>query len=194
MCCIGVLSLQGSVKEHLYSLNQIKGLDVYEINDEKGLMQIDGLIIPGGESTTIGKLIKDFGLFNPLVDKIKNGMPVWGTCAGMILLAKKIVGENYSHLAVMDISVTRNAYGSQLNSFIRHVNIPEISQRQIPLVFIRAPRIENVGVDVEVLAVIDGNAVAARQGNILVTAFHPELTTDISFHNYFVSIVKNSMN
>lgn len=189
---IGVLSLQGSVREHLNSLDQVNGIISSEVNNEVGLQQIDGLIIPGGESTTIGKLIKDFGLFHQLVHRIQSGMPVWGTCAGMILLAKKIVDEEEIHLGVMDIAVKRNAYGSQLDSFRLNVDIPELSNEEIPLVFVRAPMIETMGNNVKAIAFVNGRPVAVKQGNILATAFHPELTNNISFHKYFANMVGNT--
>lgn len=190
MLKIGVLAFQGSVEEHIASLSKIDGIVPCKIKDENFLNEVAGLILPGGESTTIGKLIKDFNMAEPIVKRIREGMPVWGTCAGMILMAKGIVGENNVHLGVMDILVRRNAYGSQLDSFSAKLRIPEVSQEELPLVFIRAPWVEEVWGDVKVLAVLDGKIVAVRQGNMLATSFHPELTDDLSFHRYFAEMAK----
>ncbi len=189
---IGILALQGSVIEHRSRLEQIAGVTVVEVKKTEEIDRVDGIILPGGESTTIGKLLREFGLFAPLKARIEAGMPVWGTCAGLILLAKEIVNEPAPHLAVMDIAVRRNAYGSQLDSFATRAAIPEVAKEEIPLVFIRAPWIERVGQDVTVLCRVDGQIVAARQGNMLATSFHPELTADLSFHGYFVNMVQES--
>jgi len=178
--------LQGSVIEHMQMLSQIDNVTAVEVKDIESLNSIDGLILPGGESTTIGKLLKDFNLFDPLLERINNKMPVWGTCAGMILLARKISNEDYNHLGVMDMSVTRNAYGAQLDSFTTYASIPEVSDDKIPLVFIRAPWVDNVGDKAQIIATVDDRIAAVRQDNMLATSFHPELTTDLSFHKYFV--------
>ena len=138
----------------------------------------------------ISKLLKEFELFEPLQKRIKNGLPAWGTCAGMILLAKEITGEP-PHLAVMDIRVRRNAYGRQINSFSKKALIPKISTDPIEMVFIRAPWIEKIQGTAYALSTIDGHIVAAQQDNMLVTSFHPELTEDLSVHRYFVSMVRN---
>lgn len=184
---IGVLSYQGSVIEHMKSLSKIEGITAVEVKTLEGINSVDALIIPGGESTTISKLLKIFGLFEPLKKRIQEGMPVWGTCAGMILLANNIVGEE-AHLQCMDITVKRNAYGSQLDSFSCEEIIPEFSQEPLPLIFIRAPYIESVGDKVQVLCELNGHIVSARQGNVLVTSFHPELTDDITIHKYFCNM------
>lgn len=184
---IGVLSYQGSVVEHMKSLSKIEGITPMEVKTLEGINSVDALIIPGGESTTISKLLKIFGLFEPLKKRIQEGMPVWGTCAGLILLANEIVSEQ-AHLQCMDIKVKRNAYGSQLDSFSCDYVIPEFSQKPLPLVFIRAPYIENVGKDVKVLCELDGHIVCARQNNMLVTSFHPELTEDTTIHEYFCNM------
>lgn len=184
---IGVLSYQGSVVEHMKSLSKIEGITPMEVKTLEGINSVDALIIPGGESTTISKLLKIFGLFEPLKKRIQEGMPVWGTCAGLILLANEIVGEQ-AHLQCMDIKVKRNAYGSQLDSFSCDYVIPEFSQKPLPLVFIRAPYIENVGKEVKVLCELDGHIVCARQNNMLVTSFHPELTEDTTIHEYFCNM------
>lgn len=184
---IGVLSYQGSVVEHMKSLSKIEGITPMEVKTLEGINSVDALIIPGGESTTISKLLKIFGLFEPLKKRIQEGMPVWGTCAGLILLANEIVGEQ-AHLQCMDIKVKRNAYGSQLDSFSCDYVIPEFSKKLLPLVFIRAPYIESVGKDVKVLCELDGHIVCARQNNMLVTSFHPELTEDTTIHEYFCNM------
>lgn len=184
---VGVLSYQGSVIEHMKSLSKIEGITPIEVKTIEGINSIDRLIIPGGESTTISKLLKIFGLFEPLKKRIQDGMPVWGTCAGMILLANSIVGED-AHLQCMDITVKRNAYGSQLDSFSCDQVIPEFSEKPLPLVFIRAPYIESVGDNVKVLCNLNGHIVSAKQDNVLVTSFHPELTEDITIHKYFCNM------
>ncbi|WP_422446377.1 pyridoxal 5'-phosphate synthase glutaminase subunit PdxT [Thermoanaerobacterium sp. DL9XJH110] len=184
---IGVLALQGAVREHMNMIIKA-GEEPVAVKNRAGLEQVDALILPGGESTAIGKLMSDFGLKDEIVRRAKEGMPVWGTCAGMILLAKHIVNQDSTHLNLMDIWVRRNAYGSQLDSFITHRAVPGVSENPIPLVFIRAPYVEKVGPEVKVLLEIDGKVVAARQGNLLATAFHPELTEDLSFHRYFISM------
>ncbi len=184
---VGVLSYQGSVIEHMKALSKIEGITPVEVKTLDGINSVDRLIIPGGESTTISKLLKIFGLFEPLQKRIKDGMPVWGTCAGMILLANEIVGEE-AHLQCMDIKVKRNAYGSQLDSFSCNHVIPEFSTEPLPLVFIRAPYIESVGKDVKVLCELDGHIVCAKQDNVLVTSFHPELTEDTTILEYFCNM------
>ena len=138
----------------------------------------------------MGKLIKTLGLYDKLKSRIDNNMPVWGTCAGMILLAKNIVNEDYNHLSVMNISVIRNAYGRQLGSFYIEDEMKEIGK--VPMTFIRAPYIDDVYGEAEILAVVDGKVVAARQGSQLATAFHPELNDDTSVHAYFVEMIKGS--
>ncbi|MDS1030037.1 pyridoxal 5'-phosphate synthase glutaminase subunit PdxT [Bacillota bacterium LX-D] len=193
MVRIGVLALQGSVAEHMKMLSRIEGLTPCEIRRPEEIETTSGIILPGGESTTIGKLLKEFNLSNIIIEKARNGTPVWGTCAGMILLAKEIVGENYVHLGLMDISVRRNAYGSQLDSFFTKCKIPDVSDIEIPLVFIRAPWVEWLSKNVKVLAHINGKAIAVRQDNILATSFHPELTDDLSFHRYFAKMVLSRM-
>lgn len=187
---IGVLAVQGAVREHVNMLNQIADVQGVLVKYEKDFDEIDGLIIPGGESTAIGRLLRDFKLLEPLAEKIKAGLPVWGTCAGMILLAKKLLNDEAVHLGVMDIEVRRNGYGRQLGSFKTIVNIPEITDADIPLTFIRAPYVNSVGDGVNVLLEIDGRIVACRQDHMLATSFHPEITNDLSFHKYFVDMIK----
>jgi len=186
---IGVLALQGAFIEHEYMLQKL-GIDSFEIRQKKDLEQtFDGIIIPGGESTVIGKLLRELDLFYPIQDLIKNELPVFGTCAGLILLAKEVLGET-SHLATMDIKVKRNGYGRQINSFNTNAHIEKVSDTPIPLVFIRAPFITEVGPEVEILHSIDGKIVAAKQKNMLVTSFHPELTNDLSFLKYFINMIQ----
>lgn len=190
MVTVGVLSIQGAVREHLEKLQRISKVKAIEVKTKEELGMVEGLIIPGGESTAIGKLLQDFSLIEPLREKIEQGLPVWGTCAGMILLAKKISNDSKTHLNMMNIKVKRNAYGSQLNSFKTIKFIKEVSENPIPLVFIRAPYVENIWGNVEVLCEIEGNIVACKENNMLATSFHPELTEDLSFHKYFVEMIR----
>lgn len=187
---VGVLALQGSVIEHVKKLEGLKNVEVVEVKTAKEVEGVDGLIIPGGESTTLGKLLNYFDIKDSIVNRINGGMPVWGTCAGMILLAKEIVEEDTVHLGVMDISVKRNAYGSQLQSFTTKAKIAEVSEEAIPLTFIRAPWIEKVWGDCKVIHSAEGKIVAARQKNMLATSFHPELTEDSTFHEFFCNMIK----
>lgn len=186
---IGVLSLQGSFREHIFMLNKIDGVVSSEVRCLKSLEKCDGLIIPGGESSTMGKLLVDFGIKQQLINRIKDGMPVWGTCAGAILLANDILDEDYVHLSVMNMVVRRNAYGSQLESFTSRTAFPEVSECTFPTVFIRAPIIESVGGNCKILGRHQGKIIAVLENNMLATTFHPELTDDSSFHRYFASIV-----
>lgn len=188
---IGILGFQGAIIEHQQHLEKI-GLQAVIIRYPEQLDEIDGIILPGGESTTMGKLLNRTGMMEPLREKIVKGLPVWGTCAGMILLAKHLVNDSVKHLAVMDIEVKRNAYGTQIDSFDTTVNLPEISPKPEPLVFIRAPYITKVGDGVKVLCQVEGHIVAAREGSMLVTSFHPELTDSPAFHQYFAGICANS--
>lgn len=183
---IGVLALQGGVVEHI---NHIKrsGHEGVEVKSEKDLEDLNGIILPGGESTTMGKLLNVTGLMEPLKDKIKNGLPTWGTCAGMILLAKEIENDDKRHLELMNISVKRNAFGTQIDSFKTLKLIKEVSDEPIELVFIRAPYITEVGENVSILSTVEGNVVAAFEKNMLVTSFHPELTDDTRFFQYFIN-------
>ena len=187
---IGVLAMQGAYKEHI---NILQDLDVspVEIRNKNDLQNIDGIIIPGGESTTMGKLIRTLDIYDDLKEKIESGMPVWGTCAGMILLAKSICNDDTVHLGTMDIEVKRNAYGRQLGSFNTKSKVKDIGE-DIKMVFIRAPYIENVDDNVEVLSVVDNNIVAAKENNMLVTSFHPELTSDYRVHKYFLKMVEEN--
>lgn len=192
MLTIGVLALQGAVQEHLDALHALPDVSGVPIKKAEELENIDGLILPGGESTTMGKLLNQYKITPVLTEKIHAGFPVWGTCAGMILLAKHLSGEEAAHLAVMDITVRRNAYGSQLDSFMTDINLPTVSKSPIPLVFIRAPYVEKVAESVTILAELAGNIIAVEQDNLLATSFHPELTKDLSFHRYFAEKVKKA--
>lgn len=187
---VGVLGLQGAIAEHIDKLNQIENVQPSVVKYKNEIEAVDALIIPGGESTAIGRLLVDFDLTETLKSRIQNGMPVWGTCAGMIILAKKICNDTRCHLEVMDIEVMRNGYGRQLDSFSTTVKLPKVSPNEIPLVFIRAPYVVNVAPQVEVLLRVNENIVACRQDNMLATSFHPELTADLSFHKYFVGMIK----
>jgi 5'-phosphate synthase pdxT subunit len=181
---IGVLALQGGFIEHIHILQSLQ-VATFEIRKKADLAQaMDGLVIPGGESTTIGKLLNDLDMYNDLKEKIEQGLPVFGTCAGMILLAKQIEGKSNACFGVIDIAVKRNAYGRQLGSFFTEAPFEGIGT--IPMTFIRAPYIESHGVGVEVLSVVDEHIVAAREKNVLVTAYHPELTSDNRVHRYFI--------
>lgn len=183
---VGVLDLQGGVEEHLNLLSTLENVKPIAVKYKEQLNEIDGLIIPGGESTTLGKLLDAFGIITSLKKKIAEGLPVWGTCAGMILLAKEIEGEETKHIAQMDICVKRNAYGRQLGSFSVEKQIEEVAQEVLPLVFIRAPFVKEAKENVEILLRIEDKIVACKQDNMLATAFHPELTGNNKFHSYFV--------
>lgn len=187
---IGILGMQGAIAEHQEILLQIPHTKTRIVKTAKDLDCIDGLILPGGESTAIGKLLDYFSLKEILQQKIISGLPVFGTCAGLILLAKNIENQTNTHLAAMDITVKRNGYGSQLDSFSTNLLIPTIDKNMpIPLVFIRAPYITKTDKDVQILATLDNKIIAARQKNMLVSSFHPELTCDLRFHQYFLSMI-----
>lgn len=187
---IGILGMQGAIAEHQEILLQIPHTKTRIVKTAKDLDCIDGLILPGGESTAIGKLLDYFSLKEILQQKIISGLPVFGTCAGLILLAKNIENQTNTPLATMDITVKRNGYGSQLDSFSTNLLIPTIDKNMpIPLVFIRAPYITKTDKDVQILATLDNKIIAARQKNMLVSSFHPELTCDLRFHQYFLSMI-----
>lgn len=189
---IGVLAVQGAFIEHRHILESL-GTETFEIRQLADLNEpMDGIIIPGGESTVIGKLLTDLGMMEPLKEKIRAGLPVFGTCAGMILLADKIENttQKQVNLGTMDITVVRNAYGRQLGSF--HACADFGPSKEVPMTFIRAPYISEVGPNAEILSEVDGHIVAARQDNQLVTAFHPELTQDTRVHEYFLNSIAAS--
>jgi 5'-phosphate synthase pdxT subunit len=184
---VGVLAVQGAFVEHEKALTRI-GAEVVEVRLPQHLEELDGLIIPGGESTTIGKVAKRWDLIEPLRAFAQSGHSLWGTCAGMIVMAREVLDGKPDQplLGLMDIAVRRNAFGRQVDSFEVDLEIPALGE-PFPAVFIRAPLIERVGKGVAILAQLeDGTVVAARQGKLLVTAFHPELTQDDRFHRYFL--------
>ena len=184
--CVGVLALQGAFREHVAAVTRL-GATAREVRQLKDIDGIDALIIPGGESTTMGKLLNEWNMLEPLRQRILDGMPVYGSCAGLILLCRDIENSDQPRLGVLDATVRRNAFGRQVDSFETDLNIPEIGADPIPAVFIRAPVITGVGAGVTVLAEVKGQAVAVRQNNILATSFHPELTPDTRMHSYFLS-------
>jgi pyridoxal 5'-phosphate synthase pdxT subunit len=187
MIQIGILAIQGAFIEHKHALDKLN-VKSFEIRQKRDLQTpMDGLILPGGESTTMGKLLKDLDIFDVIQDQIKKGLPVLGTCAGMILLANQLTNDEKEHFKTMDIAVERNAYGRQLGSFFTHA---KFGGREIPMTFIRAPYIPSYGPNVEVLSIVDNHVVAAKQGNQIATAFHPELTDSTYVHEYFLDIVK----
>ena len=185
---IGVLALQGDFEKHHSHLLQSNMEGVFVRYSEQ-LQDIDGLIIPGGESTTIGKLMQQQGLLAPLEKKITDGMPVFGTCAGAIVLADAIEGSDQLHMRLLDITVLRNAYGRQIKSFEADIHIPCLGREPFRSVFIRAPVISKVGPAVEVLGSFEGSPVLIRQGNMLAATFHPELTRDLRLHAYFIDMI-----
>lgn len=187
---IGVLALQGDVREHARSLSDC-GVSASLVRRASELERVDALVIPGGESTTIAKLARTFGIFDEISARIKNGMPIYGSCAGMILLANEvldaIVGQET--FGGLDVTVRRNAFGRQVDSFESDLIFNGMTQTPVRAVFIRAPWVENVGIGVAVLAQVQGHPVAVRQGSIFATSFHPELTGDNRIHKYFVDSV-----
>jgi len=180
---IGVLDLQGGVVEHIDHLVRL-GIPGKPVKDPVDLKGLAGLIIPGGESTCIARLLHIFGLKDAILCEFQRGMKIWGTCAGAILLAKQVTGEA-SCLALIDLDIERNSFGSQLDSFMCEATIPRLSADPVPLIFIRAPKILRVGPDVDVLLKMDDYIAAAENQNVLVTVFHPELTGCVEFHRYF---------
>jgi len=184
---VGVLALQGGVSEHIDLLKEIENVSPIPVKKAEQIPGLDALIIPGGESTTIGKLLKKYDMIDAIKELNHWNKPIWGTCAGLILLADKIENEDMIHLGLIEITVKRNAFGSQLDSFITKKIIPAVSPEPVELVFIRAPIITAVGEDVRILAKIEDKIVAAEKDNILVTSFHPELTDNPTFHQYFIN-------
>ncbi|MGQ9548198.1 MAG: pyridoxal 5'-phosphate synthase glutaminase subunit PdxT [Roseiflexus sp.] len=187
---VGILALQGDFREHEEMLRRI-GAPTLQVRLPKHLEQVERLIIPGGESTTIGKLLAGYGLIDPLRARIRDGMPVWGTCAGAILLAQRIVDgrTDQPSLRMMDVTARRNAFGGQLESFEIVLPVSELKGEPLRMVFIRAPVLEDLGRGVTPLATLDdGRVVAARQGTMLATCFHPELTLDERMHRYFLDM------
>ena len=193
MSKIGVLALQGDFAEHINALHRL-GANAFPVRLPAELEGVGGLVIPGGESTTIGKLMKDYQLVDDLNRLINEGIPVLGTCAGMVLLAKRISAMDQESLGAIDIDIRRNAFGRQVDSFESDLDIPVLGPTPFNAIFIRAPMIERAGDRVEILARLpDGSPVAARQNNLVVTAFHPELTPDLRLHEYFLSFVDRKL-
>lgn len=198
MTRIGVLALQGDFREHIRAVERL-GAVAHAVRLPHQLEDVDGLIVPGGESTVMGKLMVEYGLAQPLRDRIAAGTPVWGTCAGMILLAREtdnaLAGQPL--LAAMHMRVARNAFGTQRESFETDLRVPVLGQRPVHAVFIRGPAVTSAGPEVEILARLDddggadgqGTIVAVREGALLATAFHPEVTDDLRFHDYFLGMV-----
>ncbi|GAX88710.1 pyridoxal 5'-phosphate synthase glutaminase subunit PdxT [Effusibacillus lacus] len=190
---IGVLALQGAVTEHIKSLRQAGAEEVVAVKRKEDLADLDGLVLPGGESTTIGKLMNQYELMEPIREMAKSGTPMFGTCAGLILLANRIHGQDWAHLGVMDALVDRNSFGRQRESFETDLTIKGLEGEPYRAVFIRAPHIMEVGPGVEILSTYQNRIVAARQDNLLGTSFHPELTDDVRLHQYFVDMVRESV-
>ncbi len=190
---IGVLALQGDVREHFAALTAA-GVTARQVRRPEELAEVAALVIPGGESTTMSKLAVIFGLLEPLRERVRAGMPVYGTCAGMIMLADKILDgrDDQETIGGIDMIVRRNAFGRQNESFEARVDIEGIEGGPVEGVFIRAPWVESVGGGAEVLATFDGHTVAVRQGNVLATSFHPELTGDHRVHKLFVEMVRRA--
>ena len=188
---IGILALQGAFAEHERVLERlgVKNVELRNLEDfQKYQKELSGLILPGGESTTMGKLLRDQDMLLPIREAILSGLPVFGTCAGLILLAKEITSQDESHLGTMDMVVERNAYGRQLGSFYTEAECKGVGS--IPMTFIRGPIISSVGEGVEILAIVDNQIVAAQEKNMLVTSFHPELNDDMRLHQYFIEMCK----
>lgn len=189
---VGVFALQGDFREHADMLRRV-GAEPVEVRRGEQLENLDGLIVPGGESTAIGKLMVSYRLLEPLRALIDAGTPVWGTCAGMIVLARDLGGLRQPLIGALDVRVRRNAFGRQIDSFETDVLMPEIGAEPVHAVFIRAPLVESAGPEVEVLGRLeDGAIVAVRQGVLLATSFHPELTGDPRVHRYFLGMVEAS--
>lgn len=191
MITVGVLALQGAFLEHEQRLEQL-GVHPVELRCAADLQQpLDGIILPGGESTAMGKLLRELDMLAQLQDMIRSGLPVFGTCAGLLLLAEHIENDSRRHLATMSITACRNAYGRQLGSFFTHTDFA--GEGEILMTFIRAPYIRAVGNSVQILATVEGRIVAAQQKNQLVTAFHPELNDDLTVHRHFVQMITDKI-
>lgn len=187
---IGILAVQGDVREHAVAIREV-GADPVEVRLPRDLVGLDALILPGGESTAMRKLIDRYDLREPIVAMARGGSPLYGTCAGMILLADRLADGEEPVLRLLDITVQRNAYGRQLDSFEAEVEIPTLGDEPLHGVFIRAPVVTQVGPDVEVLARdADGRPIAVRQGRVLATAFHPELTSDRRLHRLLLDLIE----
>lgn len=185
---VGVLGLQGDFQEHLATFRAL-GVEAVDVRRPEQLADVDAFVIPGGESTTIGKLAERYGFIPAVRERAREGMPIWGTCAGAILLAKDVPGHPHPIFGLMDVSVERNAFGRQVDSFEKELDVRGMEGGPFHAVFIRAPRIANLGKGVEALATLDdGTVVAVREGLLLATAFHPELTADHRFHELFLRL------
>jgi len=190
---VGVLALQGTFIEHIDILQQL-GVESLPIRLPYELDTLDGLIIPGGESTTMLRLMESFELIQPIREMVRDGLPIWGTCAGMVLLAKSISNYEMETLGLMDAKVRRNAFGSQVDSFEADLEIPPVGDEPFHAVFIRAPIVEEAKPSVEILSRLpDGTIVAIRQNRLLACAFHPEFTDDLRFHSYFLNMVSQKL-
>lgn len=190
---IGVLALQGAVIEHVKSLEQAGADEVVAVKWPKDLDGLDGLVLPGGESTTIGKLMNKYELMEPVREMATRGVPMFGTCAGLILLANRVQGQDWVHIGALDALVDRNSFGRQVDSFEADLDVAGLEgSEKYPAVFIRAPHIMEVGAGVEVLATVNDRVVAARQGHLLGASFHPELTDDVRLHKYFLGMVEEA--
>ena len=189
---IGILAVQGAFVEHIASLHRLE-VEALAVRLPHELASLDGLVIPGGESTTISKLMLDYNLTGEIRNLAENGLPIFGTCAGMVMLAKETPDLEMKPLGLMKMGVRRNAFGRQVDSFETELSIPVLGNELFPGIFIRAPIIEQANSEVEILArLTDGTGVAARQGRLLACAFHPELTDDLRFHKYFIGIVNGN--
>jgi pyridoxal 5'-phosphate synthase pdxT subunit len=187
---IGVLALQGDFAEHVAVLRRLD-VEAVEVRLPEQLEALDGLIIPGGESTTISRLMERWGLLEAVRHRAHDGMAIWGTCAGAILLAERTSDLDREGLRLMDIDVERNAFGRQVDSFEADLDVPALGAAPYPAIFIRAPKIVHIGAKAQAVArLADGTVVAARQGRLLATAFHPELTNDTRFHEYFLEMTQ----
>jgi len=189
---VGVLAVQGDFAEHISTLNRI-GVVTHEVRLPSDLDNVDALIIPGGESTTLRKLFDNYALSAPIIERAHRGTPIWGTCAGMIMLARELTDDRPEPLNLMNITVTRNAYGRQIDSFVAPVKCPILGPDNFNGVFIRAPSVTNISESVEIIGKLDdGSPVALLENNIMATSFHPELTNDTRFHELFCKIVESS--
>ena len=192
MALVGLLALQGAFREHGQMLESL-GASTRQLRQKKDIAGIDALVLPGGESTTIGKLLNDLDMMEPLRQRINDGMPVFGTCAGLIMLANRLDGKDQPRLGGIDMTVRRNAFGRQVDSFEANLPIPELGPQAFPAIFIRAPIILDTSPELKVLATVTHNetehAVAVRQGNMLASSFHPELTDDTRMHQYFLNMI-----
>ena len=186
---VGVLALQGDVVEHIAALERA-GAEAVAVKSPAELAQVDALVIPGGESTTVMKLLERFGLERPIVERVRAGMPLWGTCMGMIVAAREVADLDQPTLGLLDVSVRRNAFGRQNESAEVDLKIDALGGEPFKAIFIRAPWIERCGPNVELLAERNGRGVMVREGNVLATSFHPELSSDLRIHRYFLGMIE----